>query len=132
MSMNKSQQENLQKAFFTFHKKHEVLHNSLTNREFPMTQLVCQVCEWTEEIRTNSGMNIGLRLASRHHFMYVQSKRRLRNSTCPVCKEEKGIREIIWGIPISEPDETKFYLGGCVSQDFSVKWKCIDCAWEGK
>jgi hypothetical protein len=132
MSLNESQQLNLQKAFLAFHKKHEQIYNSFPNGEFPTTQILCRVCEWNEEIRTNSGMNIGLRLASRHHFMYVQSKRRLRNRICPVCKGDKGIREIMWGMPESEPDETKFYLGGCVSEDMSAKYKCIDCAWEGK
>ncbi len=132
MRMDKAQQENLQKAFLEFHKKHVEMTNSISNREHPMTQILCRVCDWTEEIRTNSGMNIGLRLASRHHFMFVQSKRKMRNGTCPVCKDRKGIREIIWGMPDSEPDESKYYLGGCISEDFNAKYKCIDCAWEGR
>ena len=87
MALDKSQRENIQKVFLAFHKKHEEIYKALTNRDFPMTQVLCRVCDWTEEIRTNSGMNIGLRLASRHHFMHVQSKRRLQNGACPLCKE---------------------------------------------
>lgn len=132
MSLNKSQQEYVQKAFLDFHKKHEEMHNSIKIDDIPMTEILCRICEWTYAIRINSGMNIGLRLASRRHFMYVQSKRRLRNRLCPLCKESKGIREILWGMPESKPDESKFYVGGCVSEDFSTKYKCIDCAWEGR
>lgn len=51
---------------------------------------------------------------------------------CPDCESEEGVREIIWGMPAGQPDESKFYIGGCVSEDFSVKYKCIKCGWEGK
>ena len=51
---------------------------------------------------------------------------------CPDCAESEGVREIIWGMPAGIPDETKFYIGGCTSEDFSVKYKCIRCGWEGK
>lgn len=51
---------------------------------------------------------------------------------CPECGKEEGVREIIWGMPDGKPDESKFYIGGCTSKDFSVKYKCIRCGWEGK
>jgi len=51
---------------------------------------------------------------------------------CPECGQEEGVREILWGMPAGQPDESKFYIGGCVSEDFSVKYKCINCGWEGK
>jgi hypothetical protein len=63
--------------------------------------------------------------------MFVQSKLTLRKGICPLCKGSNGVRKIIWGMPASEPDESKYYVGGCVSEDFSKEYKCIDCAWEG-
>ena len=51
---------------------------------------------------------------------------------CPECEKEEGVREIIWGMPDGKPDESKFYIGGCTSEDFSMKYKCIKCGWEGK
>ena len=65
-------------------------------------------------------------------FAFAQSKRKMRNKVCPVCKEPKGIRKIIWGMPAGEFDECIYYIGGCVSEDFSANYKCIDCGWEGK
>ena len=130
--MTEAQQLNVQKAFLAFHKKHDEYLRPLSDREVPMYEISCQVCDWTEEIRINSGMNIGRRLASKRHFDYSQTKRRLRNKTCPVCKETKGIRKIIWGMPAGEPDESIYYIGGCTSEDFSTIHKCIDCGWEGK
>lgn len=132
MSMNKSQQECVQKAFLDFHKKHVEIYNSIKIDDNAMTQISCRICDWTQAIRTNSGMIIGVRLASEQHFMYVQAKRKMRNGICPLCRDSNGIREIIWGMPDLELDESKFYIGGCVSEDFSAKYKCLDCAWEGK
>ena len=131
-SMTKIQQENVQKTFLAFHAKHIEDTSVISDREFPMTLIFCKACVWTEEIRTNSGMNIGRRLASKRHFAFAQSKRKMRNKVCPVCKEPKGIRKIIWGMPAGEPDESIYYIGGCVSEDFSANYKCIDCGWEGK
>ena len=51
---------------------------------------------------------------------------------CPECGQVEGIRKILWGMPAGEPDESKFYIGGCTSEDFSLKYKCINCGWEGK
>ena len=64
----------------------------------------------------------------------ISSKNRPRKTQkiCPNCFESKGIREIIWGMPAGIPDESKYYVGGCTSEDFSVKYKCIECGWEGK
>ena len=131
-SMTEEQKTHRQKAYLDFHKKHLEDTRTLSEREFPMAEIFCSACEWTEEIRINSGMIIGRRLASKNHFLFAQSKRKMRNKICPTCKGTKGIRKIIWGMPAGEPDESKYYIGGCVSEDFSANYKCIDCGWEGK
>lgn len=59
-------------------------------------------------------------------------KKKNFNKICPECGKEEGVREIIWGMPDGKPDESKFYIGGCTSEDFSMKYKCIKCGWEGK
>ena len=131
-SMTKIQQENVQNTFLAFHAKHLEDTSVISGREFPMTLIFCKVCDWTEEIRTNSGMNIGRRLASKRHFAFVQSKRKMRNKVCPLCKEPKGIRKIIWGMPAGPLDESKYVTGGCcVSPDGNdSRGTCIKCGWE--
>lgn len=98
----------------------------------PFLIVTCKKCAWTKSLPLNSGINIGMRLALSSHMEYWESTRRKFKKLCPDCEREDGIREILWGMPAGEPDESKFYLGGCTSEDFSVKYKCIRCGWEGK
>jgi hypothetical protein len=51
--------------------------------------------------------------------------------TCPTCKSDEGIRTILWGMPSEEPDESKYFVGGCVVEDHAPAYKCIDCGWSG-
>ena len=47
---------------------------------------------------------------------------------CPVCKKTDGTREILYGMPDGEPDETKYVLGGCLISDDMPDYKCINCS----
>jgi hypothetical protein len=46
---------------------------------------------------------------------------------CPVCQSTDGVREIIYGMPDGEPDESKYLLGGCLVSDDMPDYKCINC-----
>jgi hypothetical protein len=50
---------------------------------------------------------------------------------CPTCNSIDGVRIIIWGMPLEEPDESKYYIGGCLVDDPTPDYKCITCGWEG-
>jgi hypothetical protein len=50
---------------------------------------------------------------------------------CPTCNSSDGVRIIIWGMPIGTPDESKYYIGGCLVFDHMPDYKCITCGWEG-
>ncbi len=50
---------------------------------------------------------------------------------CPTCKSSDGVRLIIWGMPADEPDESKYFVGGCLVEDAMPDYKCITCGWEG-
>jgi hypothetical protein len=58
-------------------------------------------------------------------FEYPQKMKRI----CPVCKSESGVRLILWGIPSEEPDESKYYIGGCLIEGEMPKYKCVKCGW---
>jgi hypothetical protein len=47
---------------------------------------------------------------------------------CPICKSSEGVREYLYGMPIEEPDETKYVVGGCVIYDDMPDLKCITCS----
>ena len=53
-------------------------------------------------------------------------------NTCPDCKGEGTVREIIWGMQAGPLDESKYVTGGsCVSQDGNdSRVTCIKCGWE--
>ena len=53
------------------------------------------------------------------------------SETCPYCKRQSGLREIIYGMPAEPLDEERFYVGGCCVSPLSPTWKCIECGWEG-
>ena len=55
----------------------------------------------------------------------------MTKKACAECNMSDGIRIIIWGMPDSEPDPNKFYMGGCTSEGEWHKYKCIKCGWEG-
>jgi hypothetical protein len=34
-------------------------------------------------------------------------------------------------MPAGPPDESKYYIGGCLMDDQMPDYKCISCGWEG-
>ena len=52
--------------------------------------------------------------------------------SCPSCKSNTGIREIIYGLPDGPVDENKYAIGGCCISDNDPSVKCIDCGWKGE
>lgn len=53
-----------QEDILVFHANHLEDTTVISGREFPITLVFFQACDWNEEIRTNSGMNIGRRPAN--------------------------------------------------------------------
>jgi hypothetical protein len=53
------------------------------------------------------------------------------NPSCPTCKSSDGVRVILWGMPLDEPDESKYWIGGCLVNEGMPEYKCTDCGWEG-
>ena len=51
---------------------------------------------------------------------------------CPECLSETGIRLILYGMTMGEPDPAIYTIGGCVIFDDMPKYECIDCGWKGK
>ena len=49
------------------------------------------------------------------------------NKKCPYCDSSEGVRKIFYGMPMEEPDETKYVLGGCVVFDDSPEYLCLTC-----
>ena len=49
---------------------------------------------------------------------------------CPVCQSEEGVREILYGLPSSEPDPARYILGGCLIEPNQPSYRCINCGWE--
>ena len=47
---------------------------------------------------------------------------------CPVCNTSEDVREIIYGMPDGEPDESKYIVGGCVVSEDMPDYKCIKCS----
>jgi hypothetical protein len=50
---------------------------------------------------------------------------------CPTCKSSDGVRIIIWGMPKEEPDESEYFIGGCLADNGMPDYRCITCGWEG-
>jgi hypothetical protein len=53
-------------------------------------------------------------------------------SKCPTCSSSNSLREIVYGMPSSEIDETKFVIGGCCVSDSDPTVRCNACGWEGE
>ena len=46
---------------------------------------------------------------------------------CPECLSETGIRKIMYGMPMEEPDPSKYVVGGCLISDDMPDYRCIKC-----
>ena len=52
-----------------------------------------------------------------------------RAPKCPTCGTKSGVRKIIYGMPDSMPDESKYAIGGCcIALDGTDPlWTCTTC-----
>ena len=50
---------------------------------------------------------------------------------CPDCNLSEGVRTILYGMPMEEPDPAIYTIGGCVIFDDMPKYECIECGWKG-
>ena len=50
-----------------------------------------------------------------------------RAPRCPQCGSRDGVREIDWGFPAPELDQSKYVMGGCCISDDDPEWACIEC-----
>ena len=53
-------------------------------------------------------------------------------SKCPKCRSSNELREIVYGMPSGEIDESKYVIGGCCVSDNDPTVRCIGCGWEGE
>jgi len=49
---------------------------------------------------------------------------------CPTCRTSDDVRIILWGMPAEEPDQSKYYLGGCLFSEDLPDYKCLKCSTE--
>jgi hypothetical protein len=49
---------------------------------------------------------------------------------CPNCASTEGIRKILYGMPMEEPDANKYLVGGCISDGDSPTHACVKCGWQ--
>ena len=52
------------------------------------------------------------------------------NKKCPHCDSSEGVRKIIWGEPMGEPDPSKYVIGGCVVSEDPPDYRCLTCGLE--
>ena len=46
---------------------------------------------------------------------------------CPSCYEIESIRTIVYGMPSAPIDESKYVLGGCMTENDAPRYRCINC-----
>lgn len=53
-----------------------------------------------------------------------------RPERCPHCESSK-MQEIVYGLPVGEPDKDRYVLGGCVIEPGALRFVCGECrsAW---
>ena len=52
------------------------------------------------------------------------------NKKCPHCDSSEGVRKIIWGEPMGEPDPSKYVIGGCMVSEDPPDYRCLTCGLE--
>ena len=55
----------------------------------------------------------------------------MKVKNCPECHESGSIREVIYGMPESPLDESRYATGGCCISEKDPTVICINCGWEG-
>ena len=59
------------------------------------------------------------------------SSKGMKTRKCPGCGQRGQLREVLYGFPASEPDETRYTLGGCTLVGDEYDIRCISCNWGG-
>jgi hypothetical protein len=50
---------------------------------------------------------------------------------CPECASTTGIRKIMYGMPMQEPDPDIYIVAGCIFPPEMPPLGCVDCGWQG-
>lgn len=50
---------------------------------------------------------------------------------CPACGSRIHMREILWGMPGPDVDESHYSLGGCLVTGDDPELRCLKCGWQG-
>ena len=50
---------------------------------------------------------------------------------CPKCNEMGKVKEILYGMPLSDYNQKKYVLGGCCITDNDPEIQCTECDWVG-
>ena len=50
---------------------------------------------------------------------------------CPKCNEMGKVKEILYGMPLSDYNQKKYVLGGCCITDNDAEIQCTACDWVG-
>lgn len=51
---------------------------------------------------------------------------------CPECHDPSSIREVIYGLPESPLDDSRYESGGCCISGKDPTIICLNCGWEGE
>ena len=65
---------------------------------------------------------------------YVSAPRYLFLMTtkgCPNCFSDTGIRTILYGLHLQEPDPAIYTIGACGIWDNMPDFECLECHWKG-
>ena len=71
-------------------------------------------------------------LIGERRLMAGKPKRiRLSAVSCPKCGEKGTLKKILYGMPSSEFDHSKYIVGGCIVTESDPEIGCTKCEWEG-
>lgn len=70
-------------------------------------------------------------LSERGEIMEKSTIRIGKFTFCPKCSEMGKIKEILYGMPSEDYNQTKYVLGGCCVSDNDPEIQCTNCDWVG-
>lgn len=74
----------------------------------------------------------GFQVLSKQGRLIKKSKVRIGKFTfCPKCNEMGKVKEILYGMPLSDYNQEKYVLGGCCITDNDPEIQCTACEWVG-
>jgi hypothetical protein len=71
------------------------------------------------------------RFVSPRGYLYLMKLREILKSNCPKCGGNNSLRKILYGLPMEEPDDSKYVLGGCCPPEIEPDVQCGTCGWQG-